>query len=122
MITLTVNESRADKTKSMMCASRCFIKRSHHHHLRSSSFCLCVIHLSSQRETINLGLMSSAGETTASQSQINISPARVYTRSLTTRAQKPGHARSKLNSFKDLHSCFVSCLRKRAQKKRQSTE
>lgn len=42
------------------------------------------------RETINPGLMSNAGETTASKREINNSPACVYTPSLTTGAEKPG--------------------------------
>lgn len=43
---------------------------------------------STARETINLGLMSDAGEAAASKRAINNSPACVYTPSLTTRAEK----------------------------------
>ena len=68
---------------------------------------------SSARDTINPGLMSSAGETTASQRRINISPACVCSPSLTTRAQNPGQVRSELNSLRVLRSRFVSCVRER---------
>ena len=51
------------------------------------------------RETINLSLMSNNRETTASKRAINNSPARVYTRSLTTRAGKRGHVHPNLRLF-----------------------
>lgn len=83
-------------------------------HLHSTSFHLGMIRAhkgpsSPAGETINPGLMSNTGETTASKREINNSPARVYTPSLTTRAQKPGHVHSKFDSLKVLYSCFVSC-------------
>lgn len=61
-------------------------------HLRRASALLVMIHKHKgpsfpARDTINLGLMSDAGEAAASKRAINNSPACVYTPSLTTESR-----------------------------------
>lgn len=78
-------------------------------HLRQASPLVGMIHKhkgpsSPARDTINLGLMSDAGEAAASTRAINNSPACVYTPSLTTGIQKAGCSRSKFDSFHVLHA------------------
>lgn len=78
-------------------------------HLRRASPLLGMIHKhkgpsSPARGTINLGLMSDAGEAAASKRAINNSPACVYTPSLTTGIEKPGRSHSKFDSFDLLHA------------------
>lgn len=78
-------------------------------HLHRASALLGMIHKhkgpsSPARDTINLGLMSVAGEAAASKRAINNSPACVYTPSLTTGIEKPGRSHSKFDSFDVLHA------------------
>lgn len=85
-------------------------------HLPSASFYILAIgvHISahthtqtysSARKTINPGLMSSGGETTASQRQINISPPCFYIRQQEPRNQAKFTARSTLNATTFFSSC-----------------
>lgn len=80
-------------TTTLRCASP--LPRMIHKHKGPSSLA---------RDTINLGLMSDAGEAAASKRAINNSPACVYTLSLTTGIEKPGRSYSKFDSFDVLHA------------------